>query len=58
MILSLATVLDGTRRPRSVALYDIVAAFLHATIDEVAAVLAPYGLLEGDEWFLLLEARQ
>ena len=38
------------------ALYDIVAVFLHATIDEVAAVLAPYGLLEGDECFLLLKA--
>ena len=46
MILSLAATRDGKRRPCSVALHDIVAAFVHATIHEVVAVLPPDGLLE------------
>ena len=32
---------DRKRRSRSVAFYDIVAAFVHTTIDEVVAVLLP-----------------
>ena len=49
MILNLAAMRNGNRRLRSVALYDIVAAFVHATSDEVVAVLTPDGLLERDE---------
>ena len=37
MSLSLAARHGGNPRPRSVALYDIVAAFVHATIDVVVA---------------------
>ena len=44
---------DCKRRPRSVALYDIVAALVHATIDEVVAVLAPDGMLERERRVLL-----
>ena len=43
---------DVKRRPRSLVLYDTVAAFVHATIDEVVAVLPPDGLLERDECFI------
>ena len=35
MILSFAAMRDGKRRPRTKALCDIVAAIVHATIDEV-----------------------
>ena len=35
MIVSLAATRDGMHRPRSKAFYDIVAAFVHASIDEV-----------------------
>ena len=41
MIPSPAATRDGKRRPCSVALHDIVAAFVHATIHEVVAVLPP-----------------
>ena len=44
MILSSAATRDGKRRPRSVALFDTVAAVVHATIDEAVAVLCPDGL--------------
>ena len=43
------------RRPRIMASHDIVAAFVHATIDEVVAVLPRDGLLERDVCFLLLK---
>ena len=35
MIVSLAATRDGRHRPRSIVFYDIVAAFVHASIDEV-----------------------
>ena len=50
MIVSLAATRDGKHRPRSIVLYGIVAAFVHASIDEVV------GLLERGECFLLLKA--
>ena len=56
VFLTFAATRDGRGRPRSVALYDIVAVFVDVTIDEVVAVLPPDGLLERDECFLLLKA--
>ena len=41
MIISLVAMRDGKRHPHSVAFCDTVAAFLHATIDEVVVVLPP-----------------
>ena len=41
MIVSLAATRDGKHRPRSIAFYDIVAAFVHASIDEVVGGLFP-----------------
>ncbi len=38
------------------AIYDIVAAFLHAWMDELLAVLAPRGLLADDEVFVPVKA--
>ena len=35
MIVSLAATRDGKHRPRSIAFYDTVVAFVHASIDEV-----------------------
>ena len=46
MIVSLAATRDGKHRPRSMAFYDIVAAFVHASIDEVVGVVPQDGLLE------------
>ena len=56
MIVSLAAMRDGKHRPRSIAFYDIVAAFVHASIDEVVGVVPQDGLLEKGECFLLLKA--
>ena len=56
MIVSLAATRDGKHRPRSIAFYDIVAAFVHASIDEVVGVVPQDGLLEKGECFLLLKA--
>ena len=56
MIVSLAATRDGKHRPRSMAFYDIVAAFVHASIDEVVGVVPQDGLLEKGECFLLLKA--
>ena len=56
MIVSLAATRDGKHRPRSRAFYDIVAAFVHASIDEVVGVVPPEGMLERGECFLLLMA--
>ena len=36
-LVSFAAMRDGKQRPRSVAFYDIVAAFVHASIDKVVA---------------------
>ena len=41
MIVSLAATRDGKHRPRSIAFYDIVAAFVHASIDEVVVGCSP-----------------
>ena len=56
MVVGLAAMREGKQRPRSVAFHDIVAAFVHGSIDEVVAVLPPDGLLERDECFSLLKA--
>ena len=56
MIVSLASTRDGKHRPSSTAFYDIVAAFVHASIDEVVEVVLQDGLLEKRECFLLLKA--
>ena len=56
MIVSLAATRDGKHRPRSIAFYDIVAAFVHASIDEVVGGFPQDGLLEKGECFLLLKA--
>ena len=53
MILSLAAVGDGKHRPSIVALYDIVTAFVHATTNEVLAVLAMASLNEAGASLLL-----
>ena len=45
MIVSLAVMRDGRHRPRSTVFYDIVAAFAHASIDEVVGVVHQDGLL-------------
>ena len=55
MIVSHAAMRDGRYRPRSTVFYDISAAFVHASIDEVVAVVPQDGLLE-IECFLLLKA--
>ena len=55
MIVSLAATRDGKHRPRSIAFYDIVAALVHASIDEVVGVVPRDGLLEKGECFLLLK---
>ena len=39
MIVSLAATRDGRHRPRSIVFYDIVAAFVHASMDEVVGVV-------------------
>ena len=44
MIVSLAATRDGRHRPRSIAFYDIVAAFVHASIGEVVGVVPQEGL--------------
>ena len=56
MIVSLAATRGGRHHPHSVSFYDIVAAFVHAGIDEVVVVLPPDDLLRRDECFLLLKA--
>ena len=56
LIVCLAATRDGRHRPRSVVFYDIVAAFVHASIDEVVGVVPQEGLLERGECFLLLKA--
>ena len=56
MIVSLAATRDGRHRPRSIVFYDIVAAFVHASIDEVVGVVYQDGVLEKRECFLLLKA--
>ena len=44
MIVGLAATRDGRHRPRSIVFYDIVAAFVHASVDE--GVVPREGLLE------------
>ena len=39
MIVSLAATRDGRHRPRSIVFHDIVAAFVHASVDEVVGVV-------------------
>ena len=39
MIVSLAATHDGRHRPRSIVFYDIVAAFVHASIDQVQGIV-------------------
>ena len=39
MIVSLAPTRDGRHRQRSIVFYDIVASFVHASIDEVVGVV-------------------
>ena len=56
MIVRLAATRDGRHRPRSIVFYDIVAAFVHASIDEVGGVVPQHGLLEKGKCFLLLKA--
>ena len=56
LIVCFAAAHDGRHRPRSVVLYDIVAAFVHASIDEVVGVVPQESLLERGECFLLLKA--
>ena len=56
MIVSLAATHDGRHRPRSIAFYDIVAAFVHTSIHEVVGVVPQEGLLEREECSLLLNA--
>ena len=56
MIVSLVATRGGRRYPRCVAFYDVVAAFVPASIDEVVVVLPPDDLLGCDEYFLLLKA--
>ena len=56
MIVSLAATRDGKHRPRSKVFYDITAASVHASIDEVVGVIPQDGLLEKGECFLLLKA--
>ena len=53
MIVSLAATRDGRHRPRSVVFYDIVAAFVHASKDEVVKVVLLEGMLKIGERFLL-----
>ena len=47
MIVSLAATRDGKHRPCSIVSNDITAAFVHANIDEVVAVVPQDGLLDG-----------
>ena len=56
MIVSLAATRDGRHRPRCVVFYDIEAAFVHASMDEVVGIVPQDGLLEKGECFLLLKA--
>ena len=56
MTFSLAATRDGRHRPRSIVLYDIVAAFVHSSIDEVVRAAPQDGLLEKGECSLLLKA--
>ena len=55
MIVSFAATRDGKHRPSSIAFYDIVAAFVRASIDEVVVVVFQDGPLEKGECFLLLK---
>ena len=56
MIVSLAGTRYGRHRLRTMVFYDIVAAFVHASVDEVVGVVHQEGLLERGECFLLLKA--
>ena len=56
MIVSLGATRDGKHRPRNIAFCDIVAAFVHASIDEVVGGVPQDGLLEKGKCFLLLKA--
>ena len=56
MIVSLAAMRDGRHRPRSIVFHDIVATFVHASMDEVVGAVPQEGLLERGECFLLLRA--
>ena len=56
MIVSPAATQDGKHRPRSIVFYDVTAAFVHASIDEVVGVIPQDGLQEKGECFLLLGA--
>ena len=56
MIVSLAATHDGRHRPRCTVFYDIVAALVHASIDEVVGVVPQEGMLERGECFMLLKA--
>ena len=55
MVVSLAATRDGKHRPRSIVFYDTVAAFVHASMDEVVGAVLQDGLLEKGECFLLLK---
>ena len=56
MIISLSATHDGRRCPRSLVFYDITAAFVRVSMDEVVGVLSQESLLEKGECFLLLKA--
>ena len=56
MIVRFAATRDGRHRPRNIVFYNIVAAFVHASIDEVVGVVRQESPLEKGECFLLLKA--
>ena len=56
MIFGFAAIRDGRHRLRSIVFYDIVEAFVHASMDEVVGVVPPEDMLERGECFLLLKA--
>ena len=41
MIVSVAATRDGRHRPHSIVFHDTVAAFVHASLDEVVGVCSP-----------------
>ena len=55
MTVSLAATCDKKQGPRNIVFCDIVAAFVHASIDEVVGVVPQDCLLEKGESFLLLK---
>ena len=55
VVVSLAATCDGKHRPRSIAFHDIVAAFVHASMDDVVGGCSTRPPAEKKESFLFVD---